>query len=43
VSGSYYQRDMITDNFETDFEQVSQDQQPGFAGRVDWRPAGGAR
>jgi len=66
VSGSYYQRDMITDNFETDFEQVSQDQQPAFAdrvwaretenklyrltrknysasGRIDWRPAGGAR
>jgi TonB-dependent receptor len=66
VSGSYYQRDMITDNFETDWEQVSQDLQPGFAeriwpretenklyrltrrnysgtGRIDWRPAGGAR
>jgi TonB-dependent receptor len=29
VSGSYYQRDMITDNFETDYELVSQDQRPG--------------
>lgn len=29
VSGSYYQRDMITDNFETDYERVSQDQRPG--------------
>jgi TonB-dependent receptor len=29
VSGSYYQRGMITDNFETDYERVSQDQRPG--------------
>jgi TonB-dependent receptor len=29
VSGSYYQRAMITDNFETDYERVSQDQRPG--------------
>lgn len=34
VSGSYYQRDMITDNFETDWEQVSQDNQPGNADRI---------
>ena len=33
VSGSYYQRDMITDNFETDYERVSADQRPGFANR----------
>lgn len=31
VSGSYYTRDMITDNFETDWERVSQDRQPGAA------------
>lgn len=29
VSGSFYQRAMITDNFETDYERVSQDQRPG--------------
>lgn len=29
VSGSFYQRDMITDNFETDYERVAQDQRPG--------------
>jgi TonB-dependent receptor len=29
VSGSYFQRDMITDNFETDWERVSQDRKPG--------------
>ncbi|MFD1950216.1 TonB-dependent receptor [Sphingomonas arantia] len=34
VSGSYYQRGMVTDNFETDWEQVSQDQRPGAADRV---------
>ncbi|GLI98915.1 TonB-dependent receptor [Sphingobium sp. BS19] len=34
ASGSYYQRDMITDNFETDWEQVSQDVQPGAADRI---------
>ncbi len=32
-SGSYYARDMITDNFETDWERVSQDRQPGAASR----------
>ncbi|WP_426168504.1 TonB-dependent receptor [Sandarakinorhabdus sp. DWP1-3-1] len=34
VSGSYYQRNMLTDNFETDWETVSQDQQPGNADRI---------
>ena len=34
VSGSYYQRGMVTDNFETDWETVSQDQRPGAADRV---------
>ena len=34
ASGSYYQRDMVTDNFETDWEQVSQDRQPGNADRI---------
>ncbi len=29
VSGSFYQRGMITDNFENDWERVSQDQRPG--------------
>ena len=33
LSGSYYQRNMLTDNFETDWEQVPQDQRPGFADR----------
>ena len=33
VSGSYYQRAMITDNFETDFERVSQDQRPDSLSR----------
>ena len=33
LSGSYYERNMITDNFETDWEQVTQDQRPGFADR----------
>ncbi|ATE66470.1 TonB-dependent receptor [Rhizorhabdus dicambivorans] len=33
VSGSYYERAMITDNFETDYERVSQDQRPGAATR----------
>ncbi len=33
VSGSYYQRAMITDNFETDYERVSQDQRPGSLSR----------
>ncbi|WP_294390833.1 TonB-dependent receptor [uncultured Sphingomonas sp.] len=34
AAGSYYQRDMVTDNFETDWEQVSQDRQPGNADRI---------
>jgi TonB-dependent receptor len=29
ISGSYYQRNMLTDNFETDWETVAQDQRPG--------------
>jgi len=29
VSGSYFQRGMITDNFETDYERVPGDQRPG--------------
>lgn len=29
VSGSFYERNMVTDNFETDYERVSQDQRPG--------------
>jgi TonB-dependent receptor len=33
LSGSYYQRDMITDNFENDWERVSQDTRPGNATR----------
>lgn len=33
VSGSYYERNMITDNFENDYERVSQDQRPGAATR----------
>jgi TonB-dependent receptor len=33
LSGSYYERNMITDNFETDWEQVSQDRRPGFVDR----------
>lgn len=32
-SASYYQRNMITDNFEIDWEQVTQDQRPGFQTR----------
>ncbi len=32
-SGSFYQRDMITDNFETDYERVTQDQRPGATTR----------
>lgn len=32
-SGSYFQRDMVTDNFENDWERVSQDQRPGNATR----------
>jgi len=34
VSGSFYDRDMITDNFETDWEPVAQDLQPGAASRI---------
>ena len=34
LSGSYYERNMITDNFEIDWEQVSQDRRPGFESRV---------
>jgi TonB-dependent receptor len=33
VSGSFYERGMITDNFETDYERVSQDQRPGSTTR----------
>jgi TonB-dependent receptor len=33
LSGSYYQRDMVTDNFENDWETVPQDTQPGFESR----------
>jgi len=33
VSASYYQRNMITDNFEIDWEQVTQDTRPGSATR----------
>ncbi|MDB5725760.1 MAG: TonB-dependent receptor [Novosphingobium sp.] len=29
ISGSYFQRAMITDNFENDYERVSADQRPG--------------
>ena len=34
LSGSYYQRNMLTDNYESDWEQVPQDQQPGAADRI---------
>jgi TonB-dependent receptor len=33
VSGSFYQRGMITDNFEVDYERVAQDQRPGWESR----------
>ncbi|HEY6965410.1 MAG TPA: TonB-dependent receptor plug domain-containing protein, partial [Erythrobacter sp.] len=33
VSGTYYERNMITDNFEIDWERVSQDARPGNATR----------
>ncbi len=33
ISGSYFLRNMLTDNFEIDWEQVAQDQRPGFADR----------
>src|SRR3546814_4571543 len=29
LSGSYYERNMITDNFETDYERVTRDARPG--------------
>jgi TonB-dependent receptor len=34
ASGSYYRRNMVTDNFETDWETVSNDRQPGNADRI---------
>ena len=34
VSGSYYQRDMVTDNAETDWEVVNEDNRPGEGDRV---------
>jgi TonB-dependent receptor len=33
VSGSYYERNMLTDNFEIDWEQVSNDRRPGSQSR----------
>ena len=33
-SASLYRRGMVTDNFETDWEAVSQDARPGFADRI---------
>lgn len=33
VSGSFYERNMVTDNFENDWERVAQDQRPGAATR----------
>jgi len=33
LSGSYYERNMVTDNFEIDWERVSQDQRPDSATR----------
>ena len=33
VSGSYFERQMITDNFENDYERVATDQRPGAANR----------
>jgi TonB-dependent receptor len=39
LAGSYYQRDMVTDNFETDWEVVEQDQQPYAADRIWGREA----
>ena len=33
VSGSFYKREMVTDNFETDYERVAQDQRPGWESR----------
>lgn len=34
ASGSYYKRNMLTDNFETDWETVKEDNQPGNADRI---------
>jgi TonB-dependent receptor len=34
LSGSYFERNMITDNFENDWERVPQDQRPGFETRL---------
>ncbi|TVV72927.1 TonB-dependent receptor [Sphingomonas solaris] len=34
ASGSYYQRDMVTDNYETDWEAVTEDRRPGNADRI---------
>ncbi|RVU06319.1 TonB-dependent receptor [Novosphingobium umbonatum] len=33
LSGSYYERNMVTDNFENDYEVVSQDTRPGYERR----------
>lgn len=33
VSGSYYERNMVTDNFETDWERVPRDLRPGWETR----------
>ncbi|WP_022682541.1 TonB-dependent receptor [Sphingobium bisphenolivorans] len=33
LSGSYYERNMVTDNFENDYERVSRDARPGNATR----------
>jgi TonB-dependent receptor len=33
VSGTFYKREMITDNFEVDYERVAQDQRPGWESR----------
>lgn len=33
VSGTFYKREMVTDNFETDYERVAQDQRPGWEKR----------
>ena len=37
VSGTYYQRKMATDNFETDWEEVTQDQRPALPGQTGIR------
>ena len=33
LSGSFYKREMITDNFEVDYERISQDRRPGWEKR----------